>query len=507
MSQSHFDPNIVISWPTACYSVSNIPFYAGNPLIDALPSINSEQDTYRQLQYFPEFRARDRMAPDHERFHYIYNLGTFFRPLSIHLNLESRISIMLRSGYKARNPVQKNYYRNLSDKKSLPDMASKRSPSFYIVGMSGVGKSTGVEQILKLYPQVLRHTQYHGKPFNFFQIIWLKIDCPFDGSVTGLCLNIFQEIDQLLGTNYRKTLGEENRPNIPALLLNLRCLVRLHGIGCIVIDEIQQLSVAKGQGVTSMLNFFVNLVNDSEAPIILIGTPKALPLLRREFQQARRASGLGDLYWPPMENDIHLGNESEWLCFTDKLLEYQYVRQPTRESRESLSEALYSASAGIVDFAVKTFILAQFRAIETKTECLTKQLIASVASDSFSFANDILEKIRSRRFNELENIPDIGLFDLGNYYRDRKAREARESYKQILRQEKSTLVVPPASEVPIVSKPRTKRKILPQNDLAQINLTQSDLRYVFSKAQKVNLSMADELRTAGYIKNVSEFTL
>lgn len=70
-----------------------------------------------------------------------------------------------------------------------------------IIGTSGVDKSTSVEKILSLYPQTIVHSDYKGKAFPHYQLTWLKLDCPFDGSLKGLCNNFFLAFDHLLGDN------------------------------------------------------------------------------------------------------------------------------------------------------------------------------------------------------------------------------------------------------------------------------------------------------------------
>ena len=65
----------------------------------------------------------------------------------------------------------------------------------------------------------------------------------------------------------------------------------MHGLGCLIIDEVQHLSVAKSGGATKMLNFFTELSNTMGIPVILLGTPQSLDVLGSEFRCARRATG------------------------------------------------------------------------------------------------------------------------------------------------------------------------------------------------------------------------
>ena len=167
--------------------------------------------------------------------------------------------------------------------------------------MSGVGKSTAVEKILSLYPQCICHDSYQGQPLVLTQIVWLKLDCPHDGSIKGLCFQFFEAIDRAMGTDYFPKYTKF-RYTVDVLMVLMTQLVNLYQIGILVIDEIQHLSLAKGGGSEKMLNFFVTLVNTIGIPVVMIGTTKAMSILQSEFRQARRGSGQGDFLWDRMHN-------------------------------------------------------------------------------------------------------------------------------------------------------------------------------------------------------------
>lgn len=89
------------------------------------------------------------------------------------------------------------------------------------------------------------------------QIVWLKLDCPHDGSIKGLCFQFFEAIDRALGTDYFPRYTK-SRYTVDVLMVLMTQLVNLYQIGILVIDEIQHLSLAKGGGSEKMLNFFVH---------------------------------------------------------------------------------------------------------------------------------------------------------------------------------------------------------------------------------------------------------
>ena len=145
--------------------------------------------------------------------------------------------------------------------------------SISIIGISGIGKTTAIERLLLMYPQIIKHFEYKGESFTRTQIVWLKIDCPYDGSLSTLCKNFFKAIDDILGTRYLEKFGYSNRIT-STMMINMTKLAWRYGIGVLVIDEIQQLLNTK-MIKKKMLNFFVTLTNTVGIPTVLIGTSKS----------------------------------------------------------------------------------------------------------------------------------------------------------------------------------------------------------------------------------------
>lgn len=408
----------------ATYREQEIPEYAGNPLIEALPSLWARDEILERLSYYPHYSEEQRELPSHVRLHLIENAREFFVPQGIHLEIETKISCMLRRGLQQRNPVSKGHWVSLNDK--INSLRAEHSPKlflqskargFAIVGIGGMGKTTTVLNILAQYPQVIIHNKYRQEDFILKQLVWLMIQCPRDGSAKTLCVNFFQSVDDILGTNYRQRYAVGRRP-ANELLPDIARVAALHCLGLLIIDEIQDLSGAKSGGAANLLNFFVNLENTIGVPYLFIGTPKALPLLRGEFRQARRASEQGDVFWEPMSLTASRGNSKKdipnpvWEEFIRALWVYQYVQHPTGLKSNllkcPLSNALFDESQGVTGIAATIFLLAQRRAIASGEEKITVGLIRSVAKDSQNLINPILEQVKQKGWRGLHFTPDIG---------------------------------------------------------------------------------------------------
>ncbi|SRR6266487_3102112 len=396
-----------------------LPSYQGNPLIEALPPINTEKEAVRLLEYYSSYNEQDRLLPPELRLQLIQNNIRFLQPLSSHIRLEQIFSGMLRSGYVERNPFVKGTFRikNLLRSQFLEEEPSTSPPSQYIVqgcaivGMSGTGKKAAISAVLALYDQIINHSFYHDQPFTVRQLTWMKLECPQDGLLRGLCKNFFKEIDRLMGTNTNEVYVRNGSQSIDNMLNDMVNVAAGHCLGVLVINDVQNLHEAKRNDATRMLNFLVRFSNRAGIPVILVGTPKALPALGGELFHARRTSEQGTFLWDRMQED------EEWNIFTDALWRYQYLRQFTPLSNE-LRHVLYDESQGIADLAIKLYKLAQIEAITCartdKEEVITKELLHSVAQDRLCLVQPFLNALRvgekvPEELREYEDIAHINL--------------------------------------------------------------------------------------------------
>jgi type IV secretory pathway ATPase VirB11/archaellum biosynthesis ATPase len=204
------DGNIVtVLMGRQCYATyinPEVPIYKNNPLIEALPAINTFEEVGRSILHLPEYSNSEREIPPEKRIHYVEQIRDYMQPLPIHLKIESTISIMIRRGYIGRNPLSPFYARQFSvgikdildtklntEGKNLIGNQST-AKSYTVIGISGIGKTTAIEKVLLMYPQVIVHTDYKANDLvlgYLKQIVWLKLECPFNGSRKSLCQQFF----------------------------------------------------------------------------------------------------------------------------------------------------------------------------------------------------------------------------------------------------------------------------------------------------------------------------
>ena len=399
---------MAIWYKDAEYLEQILPEYRGNPLIEALPEIMSREDTLECLTRTPDHDDSERNLDAKYRLHCVSRLlHDFYQPFPQHLTIQECISVCLRQGYRSRSPLGKDYAIMLNEtyeamkENRLPRRVPGYHPNasgFTIIGVSGVGKSTAVESVLAQYDQVIKHTEYHGQPFLATQLVWLKLDCPHDGSRGEFCYRFFKALDQTVGTSLLRRY-EHSRIAIDSLLTLVAHYAQEYSLGLLVVDECQHLSLAKG-GSEAMLNFFVTLVNTIGVPVILIGTSKARPLFQGSFRQARRASGHGDISWNRMQKN------RSWTTFVESIWKYQWTRNKVPLTPEML-DAIYDETQGIIVMAVVLYVLVQEDAIGTERETFDARDIVRVSRERMTLVQPMLDALRKNDQKEIDRYEDI----------------------------------------------------------------------------------------------------
>lgn len=526
--------------------------YRNNPLLEALPPIWDDQTVAKNLSSSPIFNPSERNLPIHLRMHCVQRISRdFFRPLSRHLELQQSLSRLIRDGYVGRNPLTPNYaFRARKDAYELImkgntngyPVNTPTSAGFALVGISGIGKSSSLMRILQMYPQVILHRKYKEQDMPApYQIVWLKMDCPHDGSIRGLCLNFLLAVDSLVGTRYYK----KNATKTPDELLPIMAqAAAVHCLGVLVIDEIQNLQEAKDDRAAQMLNFFVQLVNTIGLPVILVGTYKALPALNGEFRNARRNSGQGDATWH------HFKKDDEWEWLLQGLWKYQWTDKKVDLTQEFI-DVMFDESQGISDVAIKLFMLTQWRALDKEIEHITPELIRSVAKDRLILIRPALEALRSGKKKQIQMFADIYDSVSVDDYLDRIEAEQRQAERlEVIRTElgydvteqtvneisawlidagvEQSVALQSANEVTKahlheldaidLHKEALKLALQKQRKISSQSSTQRskstpkvlptephDLRVIVTQGKKKKLSAYDSLKAAGYIKNPLEF--
>lgn len=453
-----------------------LPEYAGNAFIERLPPIRSVVEVHNSFKRDPLHSKLDQRRPPEQRMHTVLRLLHYSQPTANSNELGVKIDQMLRQSYIGRSPATAERTRMVvacADVESKAKEAAKRkgepfseavaarssqtqaarrrrspdvrpdevlaeltpvrdtSLSSFAVGPPGMGKTHAVINSLDYYPQVI----VHQVPVQVAQIVWLRVECPPDGSLVSMCRFFFAAVDQALNrAGFESELHNQYR-NAPlgVLLTGMARVANLHAIGLLVIDEVQHVKVARNEG-NALLNFLVTLRNVIGVSMLLVGTMSAMPVLQRTFRDARRGDGVGSVRFnrmaPAPPEDASQDGESgedgagvgrdgprpiygnEFLEFVTRMWRWQYTKDETELSVEVLN-ALYYETQGIIDLVVKLFTLCQMKLITTSgvrrenEEFITPELVHEVADRSFNVVRPFVRALRDNDVEALAKYEDL----------------------------------------------------------------------------------------------------
>lgn len=383
-----------------------------NPYLDALPPLQSFPELAASLSVLPHINPAERKLRHVERRYALMRLLTFFAPAARHVRLAEGLDMMIRAGYEARNPIGTNFERragSISQRrrsgKLLFVSPQSSAPSFCaaLIGAPGMGKSRTVGLTLARYPQVVRHRNMPA------QVTWLKLECPKRGSLRSLCTQFFVQLSQVIGTTdyidlyVNGAASETDLQNMMALASNL------HGIGLLVVDEIQHIG-RSADGEHELMTFLTSLSNQIGVPLLIIGTLSVLPRIKHTSRMARRTVGPASAVWHPLKAD------PEWNALFERLWQYQWTSSFTELTAEH-RETFYTCTGGILDLMIKLFVLVQLRLIYrseirgTDDEHITPSFIQQVASTDLLPVRPMVEALVAGNENQIRRFDDLHSFD------------------------------------------------------------------------------------------------
>lgn len=399
-----------------------------------LPVIRSANALNSDLIVPPTWSAAERDLDATLRRTCVLRLGRYFMPGQRHLRFAEEFLMLLREGYEGRGRVLADHQRRIREfaeqhangtliEGVMPTACGSASPveassprismtskalgtrntarSAVLIGMPGMGKSLTTEEVLNGLPEMIEHRS----PLVLKQVVWMKLDCPQKGSIRQLCIDFFGEMDRIIGGDSYSRQYASSRATEGSMMSHMALVANLHALGVLVIDEIQHLRTVHEEN-DLLLKFIVTLINKIGVPVLLIGTGAATPIVRRTMRLGRRSVGLASDNW-----ERYSRKDDDWNLFIDDLWRYQWTRTETPLDAE-LREALYDETQGIVDLAVKLFMLVQLRAIRRGVaigadERITPKLLRQVAKDEFATVRPLVEALRSGDRNRIERYGDL----------------------------------------------------------------------------------------------------
>ena len=394
----------------AIYHVAILPEHQGNPLIEALRPKRAWEEVMEEFSNYPDYAEDIADHPDPlVREEYLIRIDELRQPLTDYQTCFRAIERAIKKSYSAKNPLNPTtaqYLHYLVDERPHIEPRTgffqPKGDGLTLIGESGVGKTTMLEQVLSYFPNVIEHESYNENPLALRkQVVWIKVDCPSNSSVRDLCEEILASIDLSLDREKTKPAG-----TIGALVRQLEQCIKSSFLGMLVIDEMQNLKFNRTGGENNLLKFLHRLVNKLGVPLFFVANPPFDQTLTKELKAARRA-----------ESGYHhtmsvLAKESEsWKAFISQLWKYQWTNVYT-ELTDELNDSLHKLSVGNIDMASRTYREAQRLLIGSVDERITISTLE---------AGNAIACVLSRQTNEVIELKSAITLPTGKQRRNTKA--------------------------------------------------------------------------------------
>ncbi|NMT56744.1 AAA family ATPase, partial [Vibrio parahaemolyticus] len=126
---------------------------------------------------------------------YLSRIKELRQPLHDYYECFRAVERAIKNGYSSKNPFSPTTAQYLHyPVDECPDIEPRtgffqpRGDGLTLIGESGVGKTSMLEQILNYFPNVIEHESYDNQFMELDkQVVWIKVDCPNNSSVRDLC--------------------------------------------------------------------------------------------------------------------------------------------------------------------------------------------------------------------------------------------------------------------------------------------------------------------------------
>ncbi|KWK49967.1 transposase [Burkholderia stagnalis] len=376
------------------------PEYKSNPLISALGPLWDSKSIMRALSVPVAWSASECLRSDEYRLHVIGRLSRLVVPVPASLQVANLMQTIIRQNYVGQSPVVESFeeigdrYKSSQNGELVPINEHTRSHAYCagIFGLSGSGKSTVLEDALRLMPKVIKHSKY-----GLMQVVAIKVDCPTSASLKDTIKSIIGSYDELLGTRYLDEL--RSGATVADCANKLYRIARRHRTGLIILDELQNALRAISR-TDPLFDFFVGFANCGGSSVIGSGTPNARGLFRKTLRSARRISSRGVIEWNGM------ANAADWEKFCDQLEKYQWLKNMGPLSF-SIRGKLYEVSQGLPGIVIPLYQLAQENAIYTGIEKITREILVDVYSEYMETLRPIVSAIESKDKSKMSQYEDL----------------------------------------------------------------------------------------------------
>ena len=400
--------------------------YKGNPYIESLPKGRSIEEVikdYNRIIVIPTYEELQSMD-EYEQCDSVDILDEFRTALPFHAVVEIEFRRALLRSYKKREVLED---KNVDIKYTMENQGmvshnclissnySDPALGFTLLGISGCGKSTGMNMLLDNYPQVIIHQPETWQ--RTMQIVYLHIHCPQNSNFNLLYRTIGRAFDRALGNlkPVYEVLLTKGR-DLGAKYSTLRSLIEQFAVGMIILDEIELLDT-KSTKETSF-EMFMQLSNETGVAISVIGTMDAYTDIFSKRRTARRTGVL-------IEAGKYCSNKNQFTKIVKNLTMFQW-RKDIVSYDEKLVDALFEVTDGVISDLIEIYKHIQKDSIRNGQKDITSDYIGKIANKYYKGLRDVslMEKNPLRR-DEILTSEEIRRLNSFTEYTEHKELEKR----------------------------------------------------------------------------------
>ena len=336
----------------------------GNPFLESVPEQMDRGTFFRRIYGKPPFPPDMADITQEERHVCLSYLSGLYIPMDYLYTVYDILLRAIRTTYTTKTMLDTvRQMQALWDHRSAGFATQAQSGS--LLGVPGIGKTSAVRRCLSLLPQCITHMEYKGKSFYKKQILYLFVECPADCSIKTLAYSMIAAVDRAIGSEYFRIAARQSRLSASALVTQVKIICLNHGIGLIVVDELQNVisTAEKNRQVKPLIKFLVELVNDTCTSLYFVGTSEADQLFSQQEHLKRRTRGLRLL---PLKPD------AAYRTFLEQVWQYQVT--PGRMAlTDAAANRIYDHSGGIPSYILQIFQESQAQALTQGKYCMDEQ--------------------------------------------------------------------------------------------------------------------------------------
>lgn len=407
--------------------------YKDNILIKPLGPILDRMQSAKAMSFMPPRPTNVHQIPKHMRMYYVIQLRDFHLASLNGLRLKENIDLMLRDGYRYRDPLYPRSWSLISGEKV--EHKTPRAPAMtaVVTGHSGTGKTESVLRALNLYPkQVIEHDSFPNLVGKHQQLVWLTVDVPSTGKAQDLALSLMEAFDNAMSIHIKDwdrrfsyIFENEKIGRGYKLLEEWRQVAATHFLGFLHLDEIQnffalpslqrrrskkssndnlQLTIIEDQ----CLKWILTLTNVWQIPVLISGTHDGIEAFCKRFANSQRMVTGGGFHEmrrfeaaddPLFFNADHSG-------FLNLLGLYQYVEHPIMINKE-LADLIIMLTGGIPRLIIAIWVAVHKVAMEKPYDRIELNDFKIAADTYLSPVRSAVAALISNDPNQLEHFEDL----------------------------------------------------------------------------------------------------